>query len=185
EGRTRLGDLDGHADGIATVQELAAEWPAERVAPIAGVDAETITRLAREFAAAERAVAYGRVGVCHQRTGSVTHWLINLLNAVTGNLDRPGGAMFPNPAFAVGALLRLARTLGFGDHGRFTQRVSGLPEMNGELPVAGLADEIRTPGPGQVRGMFIFAGNPVLSTPGGGRLDEALATLEWCVAVDP
>jgi anaerobic selenocysteine-containing dehydrogenase len=92
--------------------------------------------------------------------------------------------MFPNPAFDVGALLRRARVLGFGDHGRFHQRVSGLPEMNGELPVAGLADEILTPGAGQVRGMLVFAGNPVLSAPGGARLDEALASLEWCVAID-
>jgi anaerobic selenocysteine-containing dehydrogenase len=184
EGRTRLGRLEGHADGIATIEQLAAQWPVTRAAPIAGVDEATIERLAREFADAERAVAYGRVGVCQQRTGSLTHWLINVLNTVTGNLDVPGGAMFSNPAFDVGAVLKAARLLGFGDHGRFTQRVSGLPEMNGELPVAGLADEITTPGEGQVRGMLIFAGNPVLSTPGGARLDEALATLEWCVAVD-
>ena len=144
----------------------------------------TIERLAREFAEAERAVAYGRVGVCQQRTGSLTHWLINVLNAVTGNLDVPGGAMFPNPAFDVGAVLKAFRPLGFGDHGRHTQRLSGLPEMNGELPVAGLADEITTPGEGQVRGMLFWAGNPVLSTPGGAHLEEALATLEWCVAVD-
>jgi anaerobic selenocysteine-containing dehydrogenase len=184
EGLASLGHLDVHADGLADVEALAADWPAARAAPIAGVDAETIARLAREFAAAGRAVAYGRVGVCQQRTGSLTHWLINVLNAVTGNLDAPGGAMFTNPAFDVGALLRRARVLGFGDHGRFHQRVSGLPEMNGELPVAGLADEILTPGPGQVRGMLVFAGNPVLSTPGGARLDDALATLEWCVAID-
>jgi anaerobic selenocysteine-containing dehydrogenase len=184
EGLTSLGHLDAHADGLAAVEALAAEWPARRAAPIAGVDAATIERLAREFAAAERAVAYGRVGVCQQRTGSLTHWLINVLNAVTGNLDTVGGAMFPNPAFDVGALLRRARVLGFGDHGRFHQRVTGMPEMNGELPVAGLADEILTPGPGQVRGVLVFAGNPVLSTPGGARLDEALATLEWCVAID-
>jgi anaerobic selenocysteine-containing dehydrogenase len=184
EGRTRLGHLQGHADGIATIEALAADWPVARAAPIAGVDEATVPRLAREFADAERAVAYGRVGVCHQRTGSLTHWLINVLNAVTGNLDVAGGAMFPNPAFDVGAVLKRARLLGFGDHGRHTQRVSGLPEMNGELPVAGLADEITTPGEGQVRGMLIFAGNPVLSTPGGARLEEALATLEWCVAVD-
>src|SRR5215211_1915139 len=184
DGLVRLGRLGGHADGLGDVEALAADWPAERAAPIAGVEAETITRLAREFAAADHAVAYGRVGVCQQRTGSLTHWLINVLNAVTGNLDTRGGAMFPNPAFDIGGLLRRARILGFGDHGRYHQRVSGLPEMNGELPVAGLADEVLTPGPGQVRGMLVFAGNPVLSTPGGARLDEALATLEWCVAVD-
>ena len=184
EGRTRLGHLEDHADGIATIGALAADWPVARAAPIAGVDETTIERLAREFSGAERAVAYGRVGVCQQRTGSLTHWLINVLNAVTGNLDVPGGAMFPNPAFDIAGVLKRARPLGFGDHGRHTQRLTGLPEMNGELPVAGLADEITTPGEGQVRGMFVFAGNPVLSTPGGARLDEAMETLEWCVAVD-
>jgi anaerobic selenocysteine-containing dehydrogenase len=184
EGRTRLGRLERHADGLAAIAALAADWPVARAAPIAGVDAATVERLARGFADAERAVAYGRVGVCQQRTGSLTHWLINVLNAVTGNLDVPGGAMFPDPAFDVSAVLRSMRPLGFGDHGRHTQRLTGLPEMNGELPVAGLAGEIMTPGEGQVRGMLIFAGNPVLSAPGGRRLDEALATLEWCVAVD-
>jgi anaerobic selenocysteine-containing dehydrogenase len=184
ERRVRLGHLERHADGIATIAALAADWPVARAAPIAGVDEHTVERLARAFAGAERAVAYGRVGVCQQRTGSLTHWLINVLNAVTGNLDVPGGAMFPNPAFDVGAVLKSMRPLGFGDHGRHTQRVSGKPEMNGELPVAGLADEITTPGEGQVRGMLIWAGNPVLSTPGGTRLEQALATLEWCVAVD-
>jgi anaerobic selenocysteine-containing dehydrogenase len=184
EGLATLARLAGDSDGLAEVERLAVEWPVPRAAQVAGVAEETVARLAREFAAAERAVAYGRVGVCHQRTGSVTHWLINVLNAVTGNLDEPGGAMFPNPAFDVGGFLRLARRFGFGDHGRYTQRVSGLPEMNGELPVAGLADEILTPGPGQVRGMLVYAGNPVLSSPGGARLDQALETLEWCVAID-
>jgi anaerobic selenocysteine-containing dehydrogenase len=184
EGQTRLGHLDAHADGIATIEALAAEWPVSRAAPIAGVDEATIERLAREFADAERAVAYGRVGVCQQRTGSLTHWLINVLNAVTGNLDTPGGAMFPHPAFDIAKILKGLRVMGFGDHGRHTQRLSGMPEMNGELPVAGLADEITTPGDGQVRGFLVFAGNPVLSTPGGARLEKALATLEWCVAID-
>ena len=104
EGRTRLGRLAGHAEGLATVAALAADWPVARAAPIAGVDAATVERLARAFAAAGPAVAYGRVGVCQQRTGSLTHWLINVLNAVTGNLDVPGGAMFSNPAFDVGAV---------------------------------------------------------------------------------
>jgi anaerobic selenocysteine-containing dehydrogenase len=179
-----LGPLAAFTDGLEQIERLAREWPAERAAPLAGVDAETITRLAREFAAAPTAVAYGRVGLCQQQTGSVTHWLINVLNAVTCNLDSSGGAMFPNPPLDVGALLRLGRLFGYGDHGRFTQRVSGLPEMNGELPVAGLADEILTPGPGQVRGMLVFAGNPVLSTPGGTRLDRAMGELDWCVAID-
>ena len=184
QGLADLGKLEPIAEGLERVQELASQWSPERAAPIAGIESEAIKRLAREFGAAPAAVAYGRVGLCQQQTGSVTHWLINVLNAVTANLDAPGGAMFPTPPVDVGGLLRLGRIFGFGDHGRYRQRVSGLPELNGELPVAGLGDEILTPGPGQVRGMLVFAGNPVLSTPGGGRLDEAMAKLEWCVAVD-
>lgn len=178
----RLGQLGDHCDGLADLRSLAARWTPPRAAEMAGVDAETIARLAREFQTAPRAVAYGRLGVCQQRTGSVTHWLINALNIVTGNMDTPGGAMFPRPAVD---LMALTDGLAGKPHwGRFRQRVSGLPEFADELPVAGLADEIRTPGEGQVRGMFLYAGNPVLSSPGGARLDEAMAGLDWCVAVD-
>ena len=182
EGAVRLGHLAARCDGLAELRALAAMWPPERAAGHAGVEAATIARLAREFAAAPSAVAYGRVGVCHKRTGSLTHWLINALNAVTGNMDSAGGAMFPTPPVDVVTLLE--RLLGKPHWGRYRQRVSGLPEFADELPVAGLADEILTPGEGQVRGMFLYAGNPVLSTPGGARLDEAMAQLEWCVAVD-
>jgi anaerobic selenocysteine-containing dehydrogenase len=183
-GLADLAELERMAEGLWDVQELVSHWAPERAAAIAGIDPEAIERLGREFAVAPSGVAYGRVGLCQQQTGSVTHWLINVLNAVTGNLDSPGGAMFPTPPVDVGGLLRLGRMFGFGAHGRYRQRVSGLPELNGELPAAGLADEILTSGPGQVRGMLVFAGNPVLSTPGGGRLDEAMRELDWCVAVD-
>src|SRR3954451_24912510 len=96
-----------YVDGGGELRTLAAEWSPERAAPHAGVDPETIARLAREFAAAPTAVAYGRVGVCQQETGTVTHWLINALNVVTGNFDRPGGAMFPKPALDILKLLDL------------------------------------------------------------------------------
>jgi anaerobic selenocysteine-containing dehydrogenase len=182
DGLVRLGHLADRFDGLTELRALAAPWSPERAAPHAGVDAETIARLAREFAAAPTAVAYGRVGVCQQQTGSLTHWLINSLNAVTGNLDSVGGSMFPRPA--VDVLTLVERMTGKPHWGRFHQRVSGLPEFADELPVAGLADEILTPGEGQVRGMLLYAGNPVLSTPGGARLDEGMAQLEWCVAVD-
>src|SRR4051794_27700314 len=172
-----------YVDGLVELQALAAEWTPERAAPHAGVDADTIARLAREFAAAPSAVAYGRVGVCQQETGTLTHWLITALNVVTGNFDRPGGAMFPTPAIDGLKLLDLA----VGRHeewGTEPMRASGLPGYNDEYPVAGLADEILMPGEGQVRGMVVYAGNPVLSTPGGRRLDEALAQLDWLVCVD-
>jgi anaerobic selenocysteine-containing dehydrogenase len=182
DGSVRLGHLATRCEGLPELRALAAQWSPERAAPHAGVDAEAISRLAREFAAAPRAVAYGRVGVCQHQTGSVTHWLINALNIVTGNMDSVGGAMFPKPAVDVLSLVE--RLTGKAHWGRFRQRVSGLPEFADELPVAGLADEILTPGKDQVRGMLLYAGNPVLSTPGGARLDEAMAKLDWCVAVD-
>jgi anaerobic selenocysteine-containing dehydrogenase len=169
-------------DGAGELRAIADEWPPERAAGPAGVEAETIVRLAREFAHAPTAVAYGRVGVCQQLTGTLTHWLINALNAVTGNLDRPGGQMFGTPAVDILGLLELA--LGRGEYAATRQRTTGLPGFNDELPVAGLADEILTQGPGQIRAMVVYAGNPVLSTPGGHRLDGAMAALEFCVAVD-
>ncbi len=169
-------------DGLEQLRALASRWPPEKAAAHAGVEAGEIARLAREFASAKRAVAYGRVGVCQQVTGTLTHWLINALNVVTGNFDRVGGAMFSRPAVDILNLTQLA--LGPGPAGRRRQRVSGLPSFMDEFPVAGLADEILTPGEGQVRGLLSYAGNPVLSTPGGARLDKALTELEWFVAVD-
>lgn len=170
--------------GTDEVRAFVADWSPERAAPLAGVDADVIARLAREFAAAPTAAAYGRVGVCQQRTGTLVHWLINILNAVTGNLDSEGGAMFPEPFVDLTFGLKTVGRGGPDGFGRFKQRVSGHPEMNGELPIAGLADEILTPGEDQVRGLFVFAGNPVLSAPGGRQLDTALEDLEWMVSVD-
>jgi anaerobic selenocysteine-containing dehydrogenase len=182
EGLVRLGRFKNRADGLGELETLAAQWSPQRAARYAGVEAETIERLARELARASRAVVYGRVGVCQQVTGTLTHWLINALNVLTGNFDTPGGAMFTTPAVDILRLTELAVQKGPKAGGR--QRVSGLPSFIEEVPVAGLADEILTPGEGQVRGMVSYAGNPVLSAPGGTKLDEAFSQLEWFVAID-
>lgn len=175
-------ELDALADGRTALEALVADWAPERAAGACGVEADTIRRLAREFATAPSAIAYGRVGVCQQVTGTLTHWLINALNVATGNIDRRGGVMFPTPAADALAFLGLLPVTKKWGHRH--QRVSGLPGFADEFPVAGLADEILTPGKGQVRAMISYAGNPVLSTPDGTRLDVALATLEHFVAVD-
>jgi anaerobic selenocysteine-containing dehydrogenase len=182
EGLVRLGRLETRAEGLGELEALASQWSPGRAGPYAGVEAERIERLARELAAARRAVVYGRVGVCQQVTGTLTHWLINALNIVTGNFDTPGGAMFTTPAVDILRLTELA--VQKGPLAGSSQRVSGLPNFIEEVPVAGLADEILTPGEGQVRGMLTYAGNPVLSAPGGTRTDEAFSQLEWFVAVD-
>src|SRR6185295_9424795 len=180
---TRLDHLAPFTKGVETVAHLVAQFSPERVAPITRINADQIRRLAREFAAAESAVCYGRIGVSTQEFGGVCQWLINVLNIVTGNFDREGGAMFPLPAFdPVSAPESLAPR---GSYGRWHSRVRKLPEFAGELPVVALAEEILTPGEGQVKAFVTLAGNPVLSTPNGRELDRALESLEFMVSIDP
>jgi anaerobic selenocysteine-containing dehydrogenase len=169
-----------YVDGLDEIREAISAFTPERVAPVTGVDAATIRRIAREFATAEGAVCYGRIGVSIQRHGALCQWAVQLLNLVTGNLDRPGGALFTRPAVdLVGSSLT-----GPGHYDKWRSRVRGLPEFAGELPVAALAEEILTPGKGQIRGMVTVAGNPVLSTPNGGQLDQALAGLDFMISID-
>jgi anaerobic selenocysteine-containing dehydrogenase len=169
------------ARGIDPLRALAARFPPERVAEAIGIDAATIHGLARDFARAPSAVAYGRVGICHNEFSSIASWLVEALNVVTGNFDRPGGAMFPSPAIELSGIARL---LDVGHHGRHCSRVRGLPDLGGMLPAATMAEEMETPGEGQIRGLITLAGNPALSVPGGGRLVKALSGLEFMVSVD-
>jgi anaerobic selenocysteine-containing dehydrogenase len=183
EGLTRLDRLASFTKGVETIGSLVAEFPPEEVAAITGIGADQIRQLAREFASAESAVCYGRIGVSTQEFGGVCQWLINVLNILTGNLDSPGGAMFTLPAFdPITAPESLAPR---GSFARWHSRVRKLPEFAGELPVVTLAEEILTDGPGQIKAMVTAAGNPVLSTPNGRELDRALASLEFMVSIDP
>lgn len=169
-------------EGLAGLRAALAPFSPTRVADAVGMSAAAIAGLARDFAAAESAVCYGRLGTCTQRFGALTTWLIDLLNLLTGNLDRIGGAMFPNPAVD---LAKLAERLKVpGDFDRWRSRVGGLPEFNGELPVAAMADEMETPGEGQLRAMVVYAGNPVRSLPDSERLDRLFGQLDFVVAVD-
>ncbi|HUS68611.1 MAG TPA: molybdopterin-dependent oxidoreductase, partial [Kofleriaceae bacterium] len=182
EGLARPGRLAALVSGEETVRALAAEFPPERVAAPTGIAAGEIRALARELAAAPRAAVYGRIGVCTQEFGGLSSWLINVCNIATGNLDRAGGAMFSTPPID---LVALARRLGAtGSFARWHSRVRGLPEFGGELPVSCLAEEIETPGPGQVRALITSAGNPVLSFPNGARLERALGALDFMVSID-
>lgn len=176
--RLRKGPLALPVKGLEALREAVEPWTAQRAEPLTGVAAERIERLAQELLGAPSAACYGRVGVSTQAFGALCQWLLLALNVLTGNLDREGGMMFPSPAFS------LAQPQRRGSFERYRSRVRSLPEFGGELPVATLAEEILTPGEGQVRGLVTVAGNPVLSTPGGRRLDEALSTLDYYVAID-
>jgi anaerobic selenocysteine-containing dehydrogenase len=169
-----------YVDGLDAAAEAVAGFTPEAAEAASGIPADEIRRLAREFAAADAAAAYGRIGVSTQGFGTICQWAIQVLNLVTGNLDRAGGTMLTSPAIdAVSAGL-----IGRGHHGAWKSRVRGFPESGGELPVSVLREEITTPGEGQIRAMLTLSGNPVLSTPDGARLDEALHGLDFMAAVD-
>jgi anaerobic selenocysteine-containing dehydrogenase len=185
EGLVDLGDrVRELVAGVDVVEGLARDFTPEAVAPLCGIDAATIRRLARELAAAPSAAVYGRTGTCTQEFGTVASWLVDVLNVLTGNLDRPGGAMFPKPAAGAPNTLGAPRYGRETRIGRWRSRVRGLPESFGELPVACLAEEIDTPGEGQVHALITVAGNPALSAPNSGRLQHSLASLELVVCVD-
>ena len=180
EGLAGAGALAPLVNGVREVREAVSGFTPERVSPFTGVPAETISDLARELASAPTAVVYGRIGTHTTAYGTLAAWLVDVLNAITGNLDMPGGAMFPHAAHEQPRRPRRAfRT------GRWQSRVRGLPEVLGELPVSTLADEIETAGDGQVRALLTVAGNPALTTPDAGRLDRLLEGLELMVSVDP
>lgn len=182
-----LVDLGTVAEYVARIDELAetvAPFTPERVAGRTGIPADTIRRLAHDLAAASSAAVYARIGTTTSPFGTVTSWLVDALNICTGNLDRPGGAMFTTAA-AGATNTRGTPRYGRGIRlGRRHSRVRSLPETFGELPAVCMAEEIETPGEGQIRAMITVAGNPVLSTPDSTRLDAALAGLDFMVAID-
>ena len=167
-------------DGLDAVADAVKDFTPEHAEAMSGVPAATIRRIATEFATAPRAAAYGRMGVSTNEFGTICQWALQLINLLTGNLDREGGVMLPSPAIDVVKFGLLGR----GHIGRYKSRVRGLAEFGGELPVSVLREEIETPGKGQVRALFTVAGNPVLSTPDGGALERALTGLDFYAAVD-
>lgn len=180
-----LGDhVADHVDGVEVLEAALAPFTPDAVAPATGVDAEVIRTMARDLAAAPTAAVYGRIGTTTTEFGSTASWLVDVVNTLTGNLDRPGGAMFATPV-AGGATTRGEPGRGRGFRtGRGHTRVSGHPEVMGEYPVGALAEEILTPGDGRIRALVTVAGNPVLSTPHSEQLATALDDLEFMVSVD-
>ncbi len=174
------GPLVDLTNGIDEVERAVGSFTPERVSSLTGIPVATIVSLAHDLAAAPTAVVYGRIGTHTTAYGTLAAWLVDVLNVLTGNLDRPGGAMFPHAAHEGPSRSRRSfRT------GRWQSRVRGLPETMGELPVATLSDEIEAPGEGQVRALITIAGNPALTTPDSGRLARLLADLELVISVDP
>ncbi len=174
-----------HVDGVETMRRVAADWPPQRVSAVTGIDEDRIRELARELARTEKSVVYGRIGLCNQEFGSLASWLVDVINILTGHFDTPGGAMFPRPAaWSITTQPLPGLEGGVADFGRWHTRVRGAKEVLGQAPVSCMAEEIATPGDGQLKALITVAGNPVLSTPGGDKLDEVLPMLEAMISVD-
>lgn len=180
DGRVDAQRIAQVAEGWEELQTQLAALTPERVAAYTGVPAETTRRLARELADAPSGSCYTRIGVCNNRFGTLGSWATDVLNLAANRLGEIGGALFPTPAIDIAALMPM---LGDG-HDRWRSRVRQLPETLGDLPAATMADEMETPGKGQIKALVTFAGNPVLSVPNGRRLGRALEQLEFKVAID-
>ncbi|MEY2452863.1 MAG: hypothetical protein QOD92_2437 [Acidimicrobiaceae bacterium] len=180
-----LGTVAPSLDGVDELRALVADWAPERVSSVTGIPTDRIRRLAHELASTERAVVYGRIGLCNQEFGTLASWLVDVVNILTRHFDVPGGLMFPRPsAWPMTNLPMPGLEDGTANFGRWTSRVRGAPEVLGHVPVSCLAEEIATPGDGQIKALFTVAGNPVLSSPGGDRLDAVLPSLDCMITVD-
>lgn len=182
EGLASSEGLDAIANDYDGLRDAVSAFDPASVSRVTGIEEDEIRKLAREIAAAESAIVYGRMGAHTNEFGTLASWAADIVCAITGNLDRPGGIMFPTPA-----QMRPRREgpgRGFSV-GRWKSRVRGTPEVRGELPVATLAEEIEDEGVGQIRGLVTIAGNPALSAPNGDRLAKAFSSLQFMVSVDP
>ncbi|AMC10210.1 dehydrogenase [Lutibacter profundi] len=182
ENLLNLAHLKMHTNGLETIKEVAKNYTPKKVATIIGFTSEEIQQLAYDFTASKTAVCYGRLGLSTQEFGGLCQWLVNVLNCITGNLDSEGGALFTKPAIDIVGLSKMTGKT--GSFNKRQSRVHKLPEFTGEFPVATLADEILTPGEGQIKAMITIAGNPVLSAPNGKQLEKALESLEFMVSLD-
>lgn len=182
EDLTKMGHLKEHLKSWEEIKAISKRYSPQKVSKIIGISTADIQDLARQFAKAKSAVCYGRLGLSTQEFGGVCQWLVNVLNCITGNMDSEGGALFTLPIVDVVGMSKMT-----GMTGSFDKRqtnVRNLPEFTGEFPVVALAEEILTPSENQIKAMVTLAGNPVLSTPDGKKLEKALDSLEYMVAID-
>ena len=179
---TQPGRLADFTEGLDDIEALVQDYSPENVSEHIGIEADKLRQVVKEFAQSKTAACYGRMGVSTQEFGSLCQWLIQVINILTGNLDKKGGTLLPLPAIDIVGITGARGSV--GSFGRWKSRVRGLPEFGGELPCSVMAEEILTPGEGQIKAMVTVAGNPVLSTPNGNQLDKAFSALEYMVAID-
>lgn len=181
EGLEDRAAIAAHTSGIATLRSLCDGFAPEETEARTGVPAQTVRAVAHDFASAPTAVAYGRTGACLGNHGTLVSFLIDALNVVTGNLDRPGGALMSHQVIPVEDMGERQGAFGYNAK---RSRIGDFPDVFGSFPAALIAEEITTPGDGQLKALFVFAGNPVLSVPNSAALEDALGRLDLMVSLD-
>ena len=175
----QLGHIKEHLSGYEKLKDIAVAFTPEKVEKITGVSVDILKRITKDYVLQDRALLYGRMGMSTQEHGGLCQWLTSVINILTNHFDREGGTMFPKPAVDV-----KRRKDWHLAHGRWHSRVRELPEFDGELPVSVMAEEMLTPGEGQIKALITFAGNPALTTPNAKRLEDALPQLDFMVSID-
>jgi len=175
------GRLHSRLDDIAQIQLLCSDYSAASVSPLTGIKTLKIKELARKLASTPRACLFTRMGTSTQEFGGITTWLAYVINIITNHLDERGGLMFTKPAADI---VELASLSGQRGHANRYQSKTGLPEFGGELPASTMADQILLEDDKQVKAMIVLAGNPILSSPNGRRLDKAFESLDFMVSID-
>ena len=169
-----------HMSGFEAIEALARPWTPERTEPVTRIPAATLREMVRSYREADGAALYCSTGVNMGRNGSLAFWLQEVINAVSGNLDRRGGTLVGNGIFD---FARFGKNYGVMTK-RHASRLGGFTSVNDAFPGGMLADEILTPGPRQVRALFVTGGNPLITMPNSARLRDALRDLELLVCVD-
>lgn len=182
ENLVNLGHAENWTNDVDLLRLASLAFTPEAVSEHTGIESDHIRGLARQLATTRKAALYTRMGTSTQAFGGVATWLAYCLNILTGKLDATGGVMFTQPAIDLIALGGMSGQQ--GHFGKRYSRVKKLPEFAGEYPASTMADEMLTPGEGQIKAFVTVAGNPVLSNPNGGRLDQALEGLDFMVSVD-
>ncbi len=165
--------------GIDEIKRLALSADTEELANVCGVPLDQIAEVAHKFATAPTAMCVARTGPAMGKNGAITEWLSHVLNLITGRTDQEGGRFLPDSVVDLFSLDE-----GEAAPNKIPSRVRGIPPVAGSYSLAELPDEITTGGRGQVRGLLINGGNPIVSGPRGAKLDAALQTLDLLVVVD-
>ncbi|MEO6027130.1 MAG: molybdopterin-dependent oxidoreductase, partial [Candidatus Binatia bacterium] len=167
-----------HMTGFDALADVVHDWTPEKQAEVTGIPAATLRALVTDYLAADGAALYASTGVNQGRNGTLAFWALEVINAITGNLDRSGGSLMGK------GIIDYAKLLAKAPMTTRHSRIGQVPSLLDALPMALLADEILTPGPGQMRALFVMSGNPVITSANSSRLERALDALELMVSVE-